>query len=163
MSPFETKIKTDIPNFQHLFCPSAMGFQQRDGFRQPYSNFSKRRYPLAQKRGTILMGMAVWRVTEKPKIAIFVRNIVRHARNVRNVRNVRNISGPWEHCSGTTRPLGPVTLLRIRQRRSKIDCLVGVRRWRHENGVHQGNIQCFAPNIRLKACQHHPRMRFLLT
>ena len=38
---------------------------QRDGFRQPYSNFSNRRYPLAQNRGTILMGIAVWRVTEK--------------------------------------------------------------------------------------------------
>ena len=44
---------------------------QRDGFRQPYSNFSNRQYPLAQNRGTILMGIAVWRVAEKTQIAIF--------------------------------------------------------------------------------------------
>ena len=36
---------------------------------------------------------------ECPKTA---RNIVRHVWNVRNVRNVRNMSGPPEHCSGTT-------------------------------------------------------------
>ena len=41
------------------------GLSQRDGFRQPYSNFSNRPYPLAQNRGTILMGIAVWRVTDK--------------------------------------------------------------------------------------------------
>ena len=42
----------------------------RDGFRQPYSNFSNRPYLLAQNRGTILMGIVLWRVTENPKIAI---------------------------------------------------------------------------------------------
>ena len=42
----------------------------RDGFRQPYSNFSNRPHPLAQNRGTILMGIVLWRVTENPKIAI---------------------------------------------------------------------------------------------
>ena len=45
---------------------------QRDGFRQPYSNFSNRPHPRAQNRGTILMGTAVWRVAEKAKIAIWV-------------------------------------------------------------------------------------------
>ena len=41
------------------------------GFRQPRGNFSNRPHPHAQNRGTILMCKAVWRVTEKPKIAIF--------------------------------------------------------------------------------------------
>ena len=56
-------------------------FSKRDGFRQPYSNFSNRQYDLPQHRGTILMGIAVWRVTGKPKITTLVRNIVRHVRN----------------------------------------------------------------------------------
>ena len=75
-----------------LILATTCVLSQRDGFRQPYSNFSNRQYPLAQNRGTNLMGIAVWRVAENPKIAIFVRNIVRHVRNVRNVRIVRNIS-----------------------------------------------------------------------
>ena len=55
-------------NVEYLFCPSAMGF------RQPYSNFSNRWYPLAQNRGTIPMGIAVWRAAEKAKIAIFAEH-----------------------------------------------------------------------------------------
>ena len=55
------------PNFNILTLCS-----QRDGFRQPYSNFSNRPHPLAQNRGTILMGIAVWRVAEEAKIAIWV-------------------------------------------------------------------------------------------
>ena len=39
----------------------------RDGSRQPYSNFSNRPHPPRQNRGAVLMGIAVWRVTEKPK------------------------------------------------------------------------------------------------
>ena len=54
-----------------LILATTSVLSQRDGFRQPYSNFSNRQYPLAQNRGTILMGIAVWRVAEKPKIAIF--------------------------------------------------------------------------------------------
>ena len=46
------------------------GVSHRDGFRQPYSNFSNRPQPLAQNRGTILMGIVLWRVTENPEIAI---------------------------------------------------------------------------------------------
>ena len=42
----------------------------RDGFRQPYSNFSNRLYPLAQNRGTIIMGIVLRRFTENPNIAI---------------------------------------------------------------------------------------------
>ena len=42
----------------------------RDAFFHWYSNFSNRPYPLAQNRGTILMGIVLWRVTENPKIAI---------------------------------------------------------------------------------------------
>ena len=86
--------------------PTHVFLLQRDGSRQMYSNFSSRLYPLAQNRGTILMGIAVWRFSEKPRIVIFVRNIVRHVRNDRNIGNVHNvwnISGPCEHCSGTTR------------------------------------------------------------
>ena len=43
------------------------GMSHRDGFRQPHSNFSNRPYPLAQNRGTILMGIVLWRVTENPQ------------------------------------------------------------------------------------------------
>ena len=39
----------------------------RDGSRQPYSNFSNRPHPLRQNRGAVLMGIAVWRVTAKPE------------------------------------------------------------------------------------------------
>ena len=42
----------------------------RDGFGQWYNNFSNRPHPLVQNRGTILMGIVLWRVTENPKIAI---------------------------------------------------------------------------------------------
>ena len=40
---------------------------ESDGSRQPYSNFSNRPHPPRQNRGAVLMGIAVWRVTEKPK------------------------------------------------------------------------------------------------
>ena len=46
------------------------GITHRDGFRQPYSSFSNRPHPLAQNRGTILMGIVLWRVTENPKFMI---------------------------------------------------------------------------------------------
>ena len=55
-----------------LILATTSVLSQRDGFRQPYSNFSNQRYPLAQNRGTILMGIGVWRVVEKSKIVIFV-------------------------------------------------------------------------------------------
>ena len=48
-----------------LILATKSVFYQRDGFRQPYSNFSNRPDPHAQNRGTILMGIAVWRVTIK--------------------------------------------------------------------------------------------------
>ena len=44
---------------------------ESDGSRQPYSNFSNRPHPPRQNRGAVLMGIAVWRVTENPKIAIW--------------------------------------------------------------------------------------------
>ena len=56
---------------QHIVCVSETGQGpdtcNRDGSRQPYSNFSNRPHPPRQNRGAVLMGMAVWRVTEKPK------------------------------------------------------------------------------------------------
>ena len=55
-----------------LILATTSVLSQRDGFRQPYSNFANRPHPLAQNRGTILMGIAVWRVAEKAKIAIWV-------------------------------------------------------------------------------------------
>ena len=42
----------------------------RDGSRQPYSNSSKRPHPPRQNRGAVRAGIAVWRVTEKPKCAV---------------------------------------------------------------------------------------------
>ena len=51
---------------------TTSGFSQHDGFRHPYSNFSNRPHPLAQNRGSILMGIVLWRVAEKAKIAIRV-------------------------------------------------------------------------------------------
>ena len=54
-----------------LILATTSVLSQRDGFRQPYSNFSNRPHPLAQNRGTIIMGIAVWRVAEKAKIAIW--------------------------------------------------------------------------------------------
>ena len=41
------------------------------GFDNHKVTFRTGRTPPAQNRGTILMGSAVWRVTEKPKIGIF--------------------------------------------------------------------------------------------
>ena len=46
----------------------SLGRPDRDGFWHWYSNFWNRPYPLAQNRGTILMGIAVWRVTIQPKV-----------------------------------------------------------------------------------------------
>ena len=54
----------------HCLCvrnrPRARHMES-DGSRQPYSNFSNRPHPPRQNRGAVLMGIAVWRVTEKPK------------------------------------------------------------------------------------------------
>ena len=55
-----------------LILATTSVLSQRDGFRQPYSNFSNRLYPLAQDRGTIPMGIVLWRVTENQKIAFWV-------------------------------------------------------------------------------------------
>ena len=60
-------------SMSHVVRPGleqTTGMSHRDGFRQPYSNFSNRPYPLAQNRGTILMGIVLRRVTENSKIAI---------------------------------------------------------------------------------------------
>ena len=54
----------------HCLCvrnrPRAQHMES-DGSRQPYSNFSNRPHPPRQNRGAVLMGIAVWRVAEKPK------------------------------------------------------------------------------------------------
>ena len=63
-----------LRSVSHVVRPGldqTSGMSHRDGFRQPYSNFSNRPYALAQNRGTILMGIVLWRVTENPQIAIF--------------------------------------------------------------------------------------------
>ena len=63
--------KTSVPSQQHIVCVSetSQGSDtcNRDGSRQPYSNLSNRPHPPRQNRGAVLMGIAVWRVTEKPK------------------------------------------------------------------------------------------------
>ena len=63
--------KTSVPSQQHIVCVSETGQGpdtcNRDGSRQPYSNFPNRPHPPRQNRGAVLMGIAVWRVTEKPK------------------------------------------------------------------------------------------------
>ena len=54
----------------HCLCvrnKSRARHMESDGSRQPYSNFSNRPHPPRQNRGAVLMGIAVWRVTEKPK------------------------------------------------------------------------------------------------
>ena len=65
-SPFE------LMGHNMLILATTSGFSQRDGFRQAYSNFSNRLHPLAQNRCTIQMGIVLWRVAEKTKIAIWV-------------------------------------------------------------------------------------------
>ena len=63
--------KTSVLSQHHIVCVSETGKGPdtwiRDGSRQPYSNFSNRPHPPRQNRGAVLMGIAVWRVTEKPK------------------------------------------------------------------------------------------------
>ena len=63
--------KTSVLSQHHIVCVSETGQGpdtcNRDGSRQPYSNFSNRPHPPRQNRGAVLMGIAVWRVTEKPK------------------------------------------------------------------------------------------------
>ena len=63
--------KTSSLSQHHIVCVSETGQGpdtcNRDGSRQPYSNFSNRPHPPRQNRGAVLMGIAVWRVTEKPK------------------------------------------------------------------------------------------------
>ena len=72
-----------------LILATTSVLSQRDGFRQPYSNFSNRQYPHVQNRGTILMGIAIWRVAEKTKIVIFVRISPRSPPRERRRRTVR--------------------------------------------------------------------------
>ena len=66
--------KTSLLSQQHIVCVSETGQGpdtcNRDGSRQPYSNFSNRPHPPRQNRGAVLMGIVLWRVTENPKIAI---------------------------------------------------------------------------------------------
>ncbi len=54
----------------HCLCvrnrPRARQMES-DVSRQPHSNFSSRPHPPRQNRGAVLMGIAVWRVIEKPK------------------------------------------------------------------------------------------------
>ena len=67
LSQQQTSASAFITQHQH----SASTIRLHHGFRQPKGNFSNRPHPPAQTRDTILMGRAVWRVTEKPKIGIF--------------------------------------------------------------------------------------------
>ena len=62
----------NVAKISLLILAKTCVLSRRDGFQQPYSNFSNRPRPLAQNRGTILMGIAVWPVDEKTQIAIFV-------------------------------------------------------------------------------------------
>ena len=63
--------KTSVLSREHIVCVSETSQGpdtcNRDGSRQPYSNSSNRPHPPRQNRGAVLMGRAVWRVTEKPK------------------------------------------------------------------------------------------------
>ena len=63
--------QTSVLSQQHIVCVSEAGQGpdtcNRDGSRQPYSNFSNRPHTPRQNRGAVLMGIAVWRVTEKAK------------------------------------------------------------------------------------------------
>merc|ERR1739841_386928 len=65
--------KTSVLSQHHIVCVSETGqgpdTWNRDGSRQPYSNFSNRPHTPRQNRGAVLMSIAVWRVTEKPKSA----------------------------------------------------------------------------------------------
>ena len=71
MSAVETGQKTFALSQHHIVFLSETGQGpdtcNRDGSRQPYSNFSNRLQPSTQNRGAVLMGIAVWRVTDKPK------------------------------------------------------------------------------------------------
>ena len=62
--------KTSALSQHHIVCVSETGQGpdtcNRDGSRQQYSNFSNRPHPPKQNRGAVLMGIAVWRVVEKP-------------------------------------------------------------------------------------------------
>ena len=59
--------KKSVLSQHHIVCVSETGQGpdtcNRDGSRQPYSNFSNRPHPPRQNRGAVLMGIAVWRVT----------------------------------------------------------------------------------------------------
>ena len=59
------------PVSANIVCVSETGQGpdtcNRDGSRQPYTDFSNRTHPTRQNRGAVPMGIAVWRVTEKPK------------------------------------------------------------------------------------------------
>ena len=63
--------KTSVPSQQHIVRASETSQGpdtcNRDGSRQPYSNSSNRPHPPRQNRGAVRMGIAVWRVTEKPE------------------------------------------------------------------------------------------------
>ena len=75
MTAAETSVlsqqKTSVLSQHHIVCVSETGQGpdtcNRDGSRQPYSNFSNRPHPPRQNRGAVLMGIAVWRVAEQLK------------------------------------------------------------------------------------------------
>ena len=60
MHELSLSVPKPILSLRMLILATTSVFSQRDGFRQPYSNFSNRPYPHVQNRGTILMGIAVW-------------------------------------------------------------------------------------------------------
>ena len=71
MHELSLRMPEPVLSLSMLILATTSVWPHRDGFRQPYSNFSNRPDPLAQNRGTILMGIAVWRVAEKPKKSHF--------------------------------------------------------------------------------------------
>ena len=62
---------TSVLSQQDIVCVSETSQGpdtcNRDGSRQPYSNFSNQPHPPRQNRGAVQMGITVWRVAEKPK------------------------------------------------------------------------------------------------
>ena len=55
----------------HNLVQMARGWSpQNAGFPEGAASWESKGGPLAQNRGTILMGIVLWRVTENPKIAI---------------------------------------------------------------------------------------------
>ena len=91
--------KTSVLSQHHTVSVSETGQGpdtcNRDGSRQPYFNCSNPSHTPRQNRGAVRMGIAVWRVTEKPQKKMAMGSICQVTDMARNRGKSSEMSPEW--------------------------------------------------------------------